>query len=262
MVDIWREKINVRFGSVDRSDRLTLASIFDFFQEAAISHAENIGVGRDAFDRSGQAWVLSRISLFVERRPAFGETVEMSTWPRGWEKLFALRDYEIRDARGTAIVRGRGSWLALDVEKRRPLRAQSIIITLPENPAIDAFPAGSAALNQRENLTKKTDRTACYSDIDYYSHVNNTRYVQWIQDITDVDVLTNADQIRLDINYLSEVKPGETVELWSGPLESAVPEAAGNPADYPRTPGPAFACEGRRMGSGQAVFRAELRTGI
>ena len=260
MVDIWHEEASVRFGDIDRSKRLTLGSIFSFFQEAAISHAADLGVGMEAFGHTKQAWVLSRLSLFVGRRPAYAETVQVSTWPRKWEKLFALRDYEIRDASDAAIVRGRGGWLVLDVEKRRPLRAQAIMDSLPHNDGIDAFPAGFVSLGSRENLAKEGERTARYSDIDFYGHMNNARYVQWIQDATNADVLTNADEIRLDINYLSEVKPGETVELWTAPLEETGVMDGINPADYPRRNGPGFAYEGRRPGSEQPVFRAELRT--
>jgi acyl-ACP thioesterase len=259
MVDIWRETVKVRFENVDRSDRLTLGSVFNFFQEAAISHAADLGVGRDAMRNNGQAWVLSRLSLFIERRPSYGETIEISTWPRSWEKLFALRDYEIQNSSGTALVRGRGGWLVLDIEKRRPLRVQQIIEGLPANTGIDAFPAGPAGLSRRENIARKAERIAFYSDIDYYGHANNARYIQWIQDATDIDILTKAEQIRLDINYLNEVMPGETVELWTTFLDSPRPEE--NEKDYPFTPGPGFAYEGRRPGSGQEVFRAELRTG-
>jgi len=260
MVDIWRENVNVRFGDVDRSGRLTLGSVFSFFQEAAISHAADLGVGLDAMTRTGQAWILSRISLFVERRPLYGETIEVSSWPRRWEKLFALRDYAIRDAQGHALVRGRGAWLVLDIEKRRPLRVQSIMDSLPPNDQVDAFPAGPASLNPAENPVKIMDRAALYSDIDNYGHANNARYVQWIQDATDMDIITKADQFRLDINYLNEVMPGETVELWAAPLEKKSPvESTG---DYPSSPGPAFAYEGRRTESSQPVFRAELRTGV
>ena len=261
MLDIWREKLDVRFGDVDRSDRLTLGSIFSFFQEAAISHAADIGVGRDAMASAGQGWILSRLSLFVERRPAYGETIQISSWPRRWEKLLALRDYEITDAANKPVVRGRGGWLVLDIEKRRPLRAQAVMEDLPPNEGLDAFPAGPAGLSARENLSKKMERDALYSDIDYYGHANNARYIQWIQDATDTDALTNAAQIRLDINYLSEVLPGETVELWTAPLTDAGPPPDGNAADYPQSIGPGFAYEGRRPDTGQAVFRAELRTG-
>ena len=257
MEDIWREKTKVRFGGVDRSDRLTLWSIFNSFQEAAIYHATDLGVGRDAMASAGQAWILSRLSLFVERRPAYGEAIEINTWPRSWEKLFALRDYAIRDSKDHMIVRGRGAWLVLDIEKRRPLRAQPIMDALPLNDKIDAFSTSPIGLTARENLSKAGERNALYSDIDCYGHANNARYIQWIQDLTDLDTLTKADQARLDINYLSEVLPGETVEFWTSSFEDTFDEK-----DYPCKPGPAFAYEGRRPGSGQPVFRAELRTGL
>jgi len=109
---------------------------------------------------------------------------------------------------------------------------------------IDAFPAGSAALKSRENLVKTGSCSALYSDIDFFGHMNNARYIQWIQDATDIEVLTNASQIRFDINYLSEVLPGETVELWQEKIESDSVENE-NKADYPKQAGPGFAYEGR-----------------
>jgi acyl-ACP thioesterase len=261
MMDILRETTKVRFSDVDRSDRLTLGGIFNYFQEAAINHATALGVGRDALANTRQAWILSRLSLFVERRPLYGDSIEVSTWPRRWEKLFALRDYAIRDAEGAMLARGRGAWLVLDIEKRRPLRAQAIMEPLPPNDGINAMPANPASLDPRENMVKIEERTALYSDIDYYGHANNARIIQWILDATDMDLLTNASQARLDINYLSEVKPGETINLWLAPIENNPadinPEALSR--DYPSSPRYAFAHEGRRPDTGQATFRAELR---
>jgi acyl-ACP thioesterase len=245
MLDIIKETSPIRFGDVDRSNRLTLGAAFGYFQEAAIDHAEQLGVGFDAFAKIGHAWILSRISVVMERRPKFGETVTVESWPRGWEKLFALRDYAIRDNSGKAIARGRANWLIVDIEKHRPLRAKDIMEKLPLNEGVDALPAGTLNLGAREGLEKTGERRAAYSDIDYYGHVNNARYIQWIQDMVDPGILDTADEIRLDINYLSEVLPGETVELWSASL-----------------PEKAFAFEGRRGGTQdvppQAVFRAEL----
>jgi len=274
-MNIWREKTYVHFGEIDQSKRLTLSAIFGFFQEAAISHAANLGLGIDYLANNGKAWILSRLSIFADRRPLSGESIEIVSWPRQWEKLFALRDYEIRDEGGRAAVRGRACWLIIDTEKRRPLRIQPLVESLPPNEGIDAFPAGAPGLEKNESLVKKTERTALYSDIDYFGHVNNARYIQWIQDVTELDTLTRADQMRFDINYISEVKPGETIELWTASLDKSgltdngdsggnTRKPAGgqkilNPADYPLKPGPAFAYEGIRAGTGQTVFRAELR---
>jgi len=95
---VWSESCNVRFGVIDKSDTMTLDAALNFFQEAAISHAENLGVGREAMARTNQVWILSRMSVVINRRPQYGETVTVRTWPRGGEKLFALRDFDMRDA--------------------------------------------------------------------------------------------------------------------------------------------------------------------
>jgi acyl-ACP thioesterase len=288
MVDVWQETLPVRFGDIDTSDRLTLAAAFDLFQEVAISHAENLGVGRDNLARTRQAWVLSRISVVMDRRPKYAETITVRSWPRGSEKLFAVRDYDIRvgtsapgggshpDADNQAIVRGRSGWLILDLDKRRPLRIQPIIEHLPKNEGLDALPGGAQGLETRADLIRAGERRAAYSDIDYNGHVNNARYIQWIQDAAEPGTLEGADRIRFDINYLSEVKSGELVELWTAPAAPTIQTAPnsdtvngsdvtnGSTADcgsvtasYSR----AFAFEGRRAEGGQAVFRAELRTG-
>lgn len=257
MVPIWQETFPVRFGNIDRSDRLTLASTFDFFQEVAISHAEDLGVGRDALARTRQAWVLSRMSVVLERRPKLGETITVRSWPRGSDRLFAVRDYDIRDGSDRPIVRGRSGWIILDIDKRRPLRVQQLIENLPLNEGLDAFSAGAAGLDARDNLSKTGERRAAYSDIDYNGHVNNARYVQWIQDIVEPEILEKAGHIRLDINYVSEIKPGELIELWSAPIVEAAPADGGLTFDT------AIAVEGRRpdQSGTQTVFRVELRTG-
>jgi acyl-ACP thioesterase len=242
--DIWQETRCVRFGDIDRSDRLTLAAVFDFFQEAAISHAENLGVGRDSMAKNRQVWILSRMSVEAEQRPAYGDSITVRSWPRGGERLVALRDYAFLDAGGRALVRGRSAWLIIDIEKRRPLRPQSVMDALPHNEGLDALPSGAAALAEPQNPGKIAERTPAYSDLDYNGHVNNVRYVQWIQDALEPALLENAEWLRLDINYLNEILPGELVELWRAPT----PDAEGFSFEGRKARGPAFRAELRLRG--------------
>jgi acyl-ACP thioesterase len=262
-LDIWQESVPVRFGDIDRSDRLTLAAIFDFFQEAAISHADNLGVGRDSMAQTRQVWILSRMSVQIDRRPNYGETITVRSWPRGGEKLFAMRDYDIRDASDTPLVRGRSGWIILDMEKRRPLRPQAVMDALPQNEGLDALPSGAAGLPELKNPQKTAQRQARYSDLDYNGHMNNVRYIQWIQDILDPALLEKAGRMRLDINYLNEILPGETIEFWQAQAEGAEPgsdkDAAGDAEGGGEPPSHAFAFEGRKAEGGQTAFRAELR---
>ncbi|WP_461255488.1 acyl-[acyl-carrier-protein] thioesterase [Treponema sp. R80B11-R83G3] len=250
IVDVWQESAPVRFGAIDKSDRLTLDAVFQFFQEAAICHAENLGVGREDMARTGQVWILSRMSVLVKRRPEYCETITIRSWPRGWEKLFAMRNFEIKDKNDTAVVSARSAWLIVDMEKRRPLRPQSVMDNLPQNEGLESLTPeenGTAALTERGDLQKVMERKALYNDIDYNGHVNNVRYVQWIEDALDPQLLEKADKFRIDINYMNEIMLGETAELLSAPISGE---------------NNAFAFEGRKKESGQTAFRAELRLNI
>ena len=249
-LSVWSEKCTVRFNAIDASDLMTLNAVFGFFQEAAISHAENLGVGREAMERANQVWILSRISVQVDRRPKYGETITVRTWPRGGEKLFAIRDYDIRDSEDKAVVSARSCWVIIDMEKRRPLRPQSVMESLPQNQGLTAH-SDASGLEEHGSLVKIAERPALYGDIDYNGHVNNVTYVRWIEDTLERGLLEQAKRMRLDINYLNEILPGEVTGIWSTRIEDT---------DSSDTePFHAFAFEGRKVENNQAAFRAELR---
>lgn len=233
----------------DSSSRLTAAAAFNFCQETAGKHAQDLGVGNEYMAANGIAWILSRMSLVVERRPRWGEQVRVRTWPRGTERLFARRDYEMADSSGTVFARGRSAWLVLDLAARRPRRPESFAEGLPVNEGRDALPDGIKSLDVRTDLLPAGIRTASYSDLDYNGHVNNARYIQWIQDVLDPGAQTDAAGFRVDISYLSEVRLDDSVSLL---CSSAREEGAA---------GSRFALEGRLESSGTAAFRAEILLG-
>ncbi|MDR2864029.1 MAG: acyl-ACP thioesterase [Spirochaetaceae bacterium] len=251
-MDIWRNKQKITFNDVDASGGITPFALFNYFQDAAESHAEIIGVGREAMESRKQLWVLSRISVFIEKRAKLDQEVLIQSWPRGFDRLFCVRDYTLADLSNNIIVRARSGWLVLDAEKHRPLRPQSLELSLPENKNLDALPFLLPALAARDELRKTSERTALYSDIDFNAHVNNARYVQWIQDISDADSLKNAHEIRIDINYLNEIKQNDILDIFTAHIEQ---EKDALLADA----GFALAIEGRKRDNNEAAFRAELR---
>jgi len=257
IVDVWKEPVTIRFGAIDKSDRLTLDAMFQFFQDAAISHADNLNVGREEMARTGQVWILSRMTVFVDRRPDYLETVSVSSWPRGFEKLFAIRDYNIKDKDDKAAVSARSAWLIVDLEKRRPLRPQAVMDLLPQNTGLDAITQDAGAIGglplisglaERDCLQKVSERKALYTDLDFNGHVNNVRYINWLEDTLDLEILEKADKMRFDINYLNEIRSGETVDVLFAPIQ-----IEGSDASH------VFAFEGRKVNGGQSAFRAELR---
>jgi acyl-ACP thioesterase len=212
-VDVFTREFCVSFRHIDRGGLLTPVAALDYLEEVAFGHAEALGVGYEAMIEKQQAWVLSRISVRMDRRPRFHEKIAVSSWPRGHDRLFAVRDYDMR-VDGQPTVRARSSWIILDLDKRRPVRPQEIMDTLPLNEGKNALEVSATALDETDGLSKVAERKALYSDLDFNGHVHNTRYMQWICDLLDPEKIEKALSIHFDLNYLKEITASSVTELW------------------------------------------------
>lgn len=217
MIDVYSRDWTIGFSHIDRSGALSPRAALEFFDETAVAHAESFGLGYGPMLARGQAWVLSRISVVIDGRPRRGDTVTVKTWPRGADRLFAIRDYEILSG-GQTVVRARAGWLILDLEKRRPVRPSAVMDALPLNEGRNALDENPLGLPELPGLCLSTERTARYSDLDFNGHVNYIRYLEWICDLFEPDKIENAARLRFDINYLKEITASSATGLWMSPF--------------------------------------------
>ncbi len=249
MHGIHEETFRVRTWDVDRSDRLTMAAVYNYCQEVAGNHATALGVGMGYMQANGIVWILARMSAVLETRPPSGAELIVRTWPRGTDRLFAMRDYELVDTAGAVLGRGRSAWMVVDAATFRPRRPEAVAEGLPTNEGRDSLADGALAIKAAEGLAVVARRSVAYSDIDYNNHMNNARYAQWVQDAVDPEALATAEGMRLDINYLAEMKPGSAADILVGSPTGLDGWRAG------------YAVEGRSVPDGQATFRARLALG-
>jgi len=103
----------------------------------------------------------------------------------------------------------------IDKSSGRPIDANNFFKTEYYNSdraALDIFP-------EKINPVKTTEcsdiRQVYYSDIDINNHVNAGKYISWIQDLFPVEHYLENQIGMLQINYLSETRIGEKVQLFS-----------------------------------------------
>ena len=84
----------------DANWRLKPASFMDLAQEAANSHAAILGFGYDDLIQSRTAWILSRVNIHFIKAPLWRDEVTLTTWHKGLERLFFLRDFILTDKDG------------------------------------------------------------------------------------------------------------------------------------------------------------------
>ena len=192
----------------------------NFAQEAAGNHAVYLGFGYDDLIASNTAWILSRVRVVFTDTPKWKEDVTLTTWHKGLNRLFFLRDFIITDKAGRERVKATTSWLILDLATRRLVRDPKLMedgTVCTEN--IIETPADKVQMPKDVEAVHVMDHLVAYSDVDMNAHANNAMYMQWAMDAVDYEVASTRPVKEFTINFNHEAKPGDTVSLYKSRVE-------------------------------------------
>ncbi|MFC2135530.1 acyl-[acyl-carrier-protein] thioesterase [Bacteroidota bacterium] len=209
----------VKSFQIDLNKKLRLGTLFGYLQEAAYHHAENLEVGFTNLKESQKFWVLSRSIIQIERYPLWGENLKITTWPKGVNRIFAMRDFDINDEDNQTIIKATSAWIVIDAKTRRPVKVLDEIKDIDDNggrAAIEEFP--DKLLMPEKPLKKKFG--ADYTSIDLNGHVNNTKYIDWITDCFNEDLYKTKEIMKLQINFNSEMYWNDEIELCHEKMEN------------------------------------------
>jgi acyl-ACP thioesterase len=195
--------------------KLNLYSLFNYMQDIASDHAVKLGFGRDDLMRDNRFWVLSRIYAVITEWPVWGDSIIVQTWPNGTDKLFALRNYEVRFPDGRHIASGTSSWLILDLTTKKVQRPDSILSQYNFNLINERSPVRYATKIDpaAENGQVSPLFRIKVSDLDVNLHTNNVRYLKWACDSYNLDFVINNEPQSAEINYLAESRFDEEIMI-------------------------------------------------
>ncbi len=167
-------------------------------------------------DSGGVSWVLLRFAVEMSAMPAEEDIITIETWVESVRRILTCRDFVVKNAAGDTLGYATSEWTILNLETRRPVNisADSAIsacvagLTVPvEMPGkLPSAETGQGAVPHRVKVS--------YSDIDYNGHTNSMQYLQWMLDSYPIDKLYTSTLKRLEINYIHEVRHGETVDVY------------------------------------------------
>lgn len=206
-----RQSFRVHGFDVDPFDQVTATALAGYLQEAANGHVRALGWGLDALGRRGLTWVLG--AMQVEILAPIRETAHLTvqTWPSGRERLAVLRDYEVVDGAGSVVARATSQWLLLDLERRRPVRPESVIDPALLVEARHVLRPLCDKLPRLERWTEERRLSVRYQDIDMNLHANNAAYLAWLVDAVPEATWQRCRLWSAEVQYLAECRRGSTV---------------------------------------------------
>lgn len=215
---IWLEETRVKSSETDFQKRLKLSSFFRVMQDAASNHASHLGFGYDDLRTKEIGWILSRKKVRFYDFPLMDETVSVQTWPKGiQQKLFYMRDHQVYGSGGRHLASATSGYVLVSLKARRMVPPGAFAgVDLPDNGGLSALDELLEKIPAVETVDECFSLRAGYSDVDIMGHVTNARYIDWISDCFSMDEHRQHKPGWLQINYLNEIKAGESVSLLRG----------------------------------------------
>jgi acyl-ACP thioesterase len=189
-------------------------------QEAAGQHAVHLGFGYDDLIKTNTAWILSRMHIQFVDIPKWRDEVTLTTWHKGLDRLFYLRDFILTDAEGNPKVKATTSWLVLNLETRRLVRDPELMEdgTVNHEDVIET-PADKVQMPKDVEPVLALEHVVAYSDVDMNAHANNAMYMQWAMDAVEYDLASSRPVKELTINFNHETKAGDKVLIYRTTIE-------------------------------------------
>ena len=176
----YEEEITVKYSETDQNLAMKPFALLNFLQDIASKNAEELGFGYSYIQPRNYAWFLIKYRMEFEEYPYDIQELTLKTEPRGYNKLFAFRDFELY--RGDKLLgRMHSMWSIVDINSRSMVPVPTVI---PENPLMAPFQKREddlsfAKIAQLTNPTLEKEFEVRYNDLDVNGHANNGNYIVW-----------------------------------------------------------------------------------
>lgn len=206
----YEEKITVKYSEIDQNMAMKPYALLNFLQDIASQNAEDWGFGYSYIHSKNYAWFLIKYRMEFENYPFDIQDLVLKTEPRGYNKLFAYRDFELYSG-DKLMGRVHSMWSLVDIDSRSIV---PIATAIPDNPHMVQFvkrddDLSFAKISQITTPTLKKEFEVRYNDLDVNGHANNGNYIVWAFEPLSFEFKDTHKIKILDMVYKKEVKFGE-----------------------------------------------------
>jgi acyl-ACP thioesterase len=186
------------------------------FEQMAERHLFNLNLNVDETMKYGLAWALISMSLEVVTPIEKSMTLFANTWFSQHRGPYYRRELLFKNKDGNVMFKGSTHSILLDIEKRSVFRKKEVPFQMHEPTELFLLDA-SPSFKFDTELAPVVERHVQASHIDCLGHVNNCRYGEYAYDaFNDVEQERLKNLIRMDINFLSELRPGDEFTMKKG----------------------------------------------
>lgn len=213
---MYTETTEISYRDADLTNRIKVSALVALMQEVAGKDSAQYGWGWEALLAEDVCFVITRLNIKMFKYPQATEKIRISSFPEGHPRLIFERGYRVETEDGELVAEANSEWVLLNFKKRSIERPTAV--SLPPFPDSAMQPEVFKLEKERyifepEDSVKKIP---LYSDYDHNRHVNNAKYIEWIEDMMPAERYDFEAIEELDIKFEQEISVGEPVEIsWA-----------------------------------------------
>lgn len=211
MDPIYRQTFSINDAAVDCFGRLKPSMVLFFAQETAGRHCDLLNLDWDTMASRRLFWAIIRHRVQITRLPMSGETITVETWPLPTTRVAYPRSTVAYDENGNELFRSICLWVLMDLDTR------SMILPGKSGVTVNGLLRGSELAVPGSLLPKSLDnvatRTVAFTDLDRNGHMNNTRCLDWLNDLLPSAFHKTHTPKEFTVCYHAEAKEGQELQL-------------------------------------------------
>ena len=205
------KNFNIKYSEMNHNLSLKPYSLLNYLQDIASESAQELGFGYSYMTSKNLAWFLIKYRMEFDEYPTNVYDLKISTTPRGYNRLFAYRDFEIFNNEKT-FGKIFSAWSVVDLSTHSTVLVEPAI----NNPNMPQYQKqeNDLSFNKIKPLTKVDNQKEFfvrYNDLDVNKHANNGNYITWTLETLDYDFLSNHKIKTLDMYFKKEAKYNEKI---------------------------------------------------
>ena len=202
----------------DFTKHLFIGHLGNNLLNAADFHSNDRGYGVNYLNSVNKTWVLSRLSVELDKIPAIYEDFVVETWIDSVMRYFTNRNFKITNKDGYVYGYGKSIWAMIDTTTRQP-----VDILKTSNDTISEYLEAdyanpikkSSRVKLDDDLKLQQSILTTYSDIDINGHVNSIKYIEHILDLFPIEYYKKYRIKRFDIAYIMESHNNDKLNFYT-----------------------------------------------
>lgn len=217
---VWERSFEITASMVNLNGNLGIFGLINYLQDISYLHGSILGYGYDQLIEKNIIVVALGQKIKMKRWPRLGDKISFKTWLRPISHKVLYRDVEV--FLGNELIGECSLSFALINKDLKKMVSPAQFSDLSAVTFEKVLGLTANKIELEENLHLVDERKVRITDLDFHHHVNNTKYTYWALDSLDIEVHKNFLVSDFEINFISEAKLGESIQIYRSRVEEDV----------------------------------------